>query len=96
MYEGVLCSWRHSDSGLVASELSISGLQRGRQPGRFRKGKLVLLLLGCALCACADDSTDDSTPHPQHRHGHGHGREQSEAVDRSDNSSPTSAPTPGW
>ena len=94
MYECVSRSQRHGDEGLVASELSISALQRGRQPGRFREGKLVLLLLGCALCACADDSTANSSRHRQHRHGGGHGREPSETVDRSDNSSP--APAPRW
>jgi hypothetical protein len=85
MYECVFRSRRHGDEGLVASELSISALQRGRQSRRFREGKLVLLLLGCALCACADDSTANSTRHRQHRHGGGHGRQQSETVDRSGN-----------
>jgi len=94
MHECVFRSGRHGVSQLVPSELSISGIQRGRRSSRFRKGKLVLLLLGCALFnyACADDSTADNTQHRQHRHGHG--REQSETVDRSDNSSPT--PAPGW
>jgi hypothetical protein len=96
MYEYVFRSRRLGDSQLVPSELSIIGIQRGRQSSRFRKGKSVLLLLGCALCACAEDSTADNTQHRKHRHGSGHGREQSETVDRSNNSSPTPAPTPGW
>jgi hypothetical protein len=93
MYECVFRSRRHGDSGLVASELSISGIQRGRQSSGFRKGKFVLVLLGCALCACADDSTADNT-HRKHRHGSSHGREQMETVDRPNNSSPP--PALGW
>jgi hypothetical protein len=99
MYEGVFRSRRHGDSGLVAAEFSVGDRQRGRRSGRFRERKLVLLLLGGALCACADDSTADNSNHHKHRHGNGHGREQVETVDRSgdsNNSSPAPAPTPGW
>ncbi len=99
MYECVFRSRRHGDSELVPSELSISGIQRAHPSGCFRKGKLVLLLLGCALFnyACADDSTADNTQHRKHRHGNGHGRDQSETLDRSDNSSNSSpTPVPGW
>jgi hypothetical protein len=97
MYEGVFRSRRHSDSGLVPSELSIGEIPRRRQPRHFRPGKLVILFLGFALCACADDSTADNNHHGRHRHGSGHGREQSETVDRSGDSS-HSTPTPalGW
>jgi hypothetical protein len=99
MYECVFLSRRHGDSGLVPSEPSISGIQRAHRSSRFRKGKLVPLLLGCALFngACADDSTTDNTQHHKHRHGSGHGRDQSETLHRSDSSS-TSSPTPalGW
>jgi hypothetical protein len=101
MYECVVHSRRHGDSGLVASELSISGIQHGRRKTRFRKWTVVALLLGSALFngGCADDSTADNTHHRKHRHGSGPGREQSETVDRSgdsSNSSPAPAPTPGW
>jgi hypothetical protein len=92
MYECVYCRPRRGDSGLVPSELPISG------PDRFHrdKWKFVLLLLGCGLLigACASDSGDDTTRHRHHRHGNGHGRDQTETVDRSDNPSPT--PALGW
>jgi hypothetical protein len=96
MYEGVFRSRRHSDLGLVAADLSVGERQRGR----VWKRKLVLFLLGGALCSCANDSTSDDSNHHKHRHGNGHAREQVvETVDRpgdSSNSSPTPAPTPGW
>jgi hypothetical protein len=96
MYECVSCPRRRADSGLVASELSMGGIPRRRQPWRLRKGKLFLLILGCALFsgACANDSTAENTQHRHHRHGNGHGRDQTETVDRSDNPSPT--PALGW
>lgn len=96
MYECVYCPQRRGDSGLVASELSISRLQRGDGARRIGRWKHVLLLLGCALFAgaCADDSTADKTEHRQHRHGNGRGREQTETVDRSSDPSPT--PALGW
>jgi hypothetical protein len=98
MYERVFRSQRYGDSGLVSSKLSIEGRQPGPHSTPFRRGKLVLALLGCAFLngACADDSTDN-TQHRKHRHGSGHGREQVETVDRSrdsNNSSPT--PAPAW
>jgi hypothetical protein len=99
MYEGVFCSRRRDDSELVATEFSVGDRQHGRRSGRFRERKLALLLLGGALCACADDSTADNSNHHKHRHGNGHGREQVETVDRSgdsNNSSPAPASTPGW
>jgi hypothetical protein len=98
MYECVVRSRPHGDSGLVASELSIGGKQQGRRKARFRKWTVVALLLGGAVFngGCADDSTADNTRHRNHRHGSGHGREQMETVDRSGDSSPTPAPTPGW
>jgi hypothetical protein len=99
MYECVFRTRRHGDSGLVAAEFSVGDRQSERRSGRFRERKLVLLLLGGALCACASDSTADNSHHHKHRHGNGHGREQVETVDRSgdsSNSNPTPAPTPGW
>jgi hypothetical protein len=99
MYECVFHSWRLGDSRLVPSELSINKVPHGCRSNRFSKGKLVLVLVGCALFngACADDSTADNTSHRKHRHGSGHGREQSETVDRSgDSSNSTPASTPGW
>jgi hypothetical protein len=97
MYECAFRTRRRDDPRLVSPEISFIRAQRGRQPSCLRKGKLVLLLLGCALFigACADDSGTDNTKH-RHRHGSGHGREQTETIDRSNSSSPTPAPTPGW
>jgi hypothetical protein len=96
MYGWVHYPLRRGDSGLVAPELSIDGTQRGDGPNHFRKWKLVLVLLGCALfcSACADDSTADNTQQRHHRRGNGHGRDQTETVDRSNNPSPT--PALGW
>ncbi len=93
MHEGVFCSQRRGDSGLVASELSTGGMPRARGPGRFKRPRLVLLVLGCVLLnfACANDSDDDQPQQRHHRHGNGQGRDQNQTNDRSDNPSPTPA-----
>ena len=56
----------------------------------FRKGRMALVLLACALFnfGCA---SDDDAPR-QHRHRHRHGQEQTETMDRSSNPSPSPAP----
>ncbi len=48
------------------------------------KGKLVLLLLACALfaAACADDSLENKSEHRGHHHG-GHGRGQQDSASAS-------------
>jgi hypothetical protein len=88
---------RRGDSGLVPSELLVSGTQCHRG-SRATKWELVLLVLGCGLFfgACANDSADEDSggAHRHHRRGNGHGREQTETIDRSDNPSPT--PALGW
>ena len=97
MDECVYCRPRRGDSGLVASEHSISGTERCHRESPGTKWTFVLPLLACGLfvSACANDSDDDSGgSHRHHRHGDGHGREQTETVDRSSNPSPT--PALGW
>jgi hypothetical protein len=98
MDECVYCRLRRGDSGLVPSELSISGMERCPRRSYGAKWNTVLLLLGCGLfvSACAHDSADDDTggAHRHHRHGDEHGREQTETIDRSSNPSPT--PALGW
>ena len=98
MDECVYCRPRRGDSGLVPSELSISGTERCHRGKHGTKWKFVLLVFGCGLFfgACANDSADEDSggAHRHHRHGNGHGREQTETIDRSDNPSPT--PALGW
>ena len=99
MDECVYCRPRRGDSGLVASELSISGTERCHRGSHGTKWKFVLLLLGCGLfvSACAHDSDDDSGgARRHHRRGNGHAREKMETLDRSDSPSPSPTPTPGW
>jgi hypothetical protein len=95
MDECVYCRPRRGDSGLVASELSISRTEYCHRRSHGPKWTFVLLLFGCGLfvSACASDSTDEANQHRHHRHGNGHGREQTETIDRSSNPSPT--PSPG-
>lgn len=90
MHECVPGSECDGDSQLVRSEFSVKEDRNRRRSRRFSQGKLVLLLLGCALFnyACAND---DDTPR-QHRHQHRHGDEQTETLDRSNSSNPS--PTP--
>jgi hypothetical protein len=96
MDECVFYRPHRGDSGLVASEPSISGTEDCHRESPGTKWTFVLPLLACGLfvSACASDSADDNGPHRRHRHGDGRNREQMETIDRSDSPSPT--PALGW